>query len=104
MTRETMVTLEVPVYRQDALGQYVKAGSEQTAVFAEVTSATKSEWSAAGLNGLKAEWRVTVWADEYRGATAAILDGVRYAIYRTYQSSADRIELYLTRKAGSDGH
>lgn len=100
MTRETMVTLEVPVYRQDSLGQYVKAGSQQTTVFAEVTSASQSEWSAAGLAGLKAEWRVTVWADEYRGATAAILDGVRYSIYRTYQRSEDRMELYLTRKAG----
>ena len=100
MTREGIVTLEIPVYGRDALGQFVKTGSELMEIFCEIGSVSQSEWASAGLNGLKSEYRVTVWADEYRNATAAILDGVRYSIYRTYQPSADKIELYLTRKAG----
>ncbi|MCI7638223.1 MAG: phage head closure protein [Clostridiales bacterium] len=100
MTRDGVVTLEVPVYGRDALGQYVKTGTESREVFCEIGNITQSEWGAAGRMGLKPEYRVTVWADEYAGATKAILDGVPYAIYRTYQPSGDKIELYLTRRAG----
>lgn len=95
-----IVTLEIPRYKKDALNQYVPDGVTLQEVFCKVTSVTQSEWADAGRRGLKAEYRVTVWLDEYSGATAAIVDGVRYEIYRTYQSSADEIELYLGRKAG----
>lgn len=100
MTRECIVTLEVPTYGRDALNQLVKTGTEQIPVYCQIESVSQSEWSAAGINGLKAEYKVTVWADEYRNAVTAILDEVRYSIYRTFQSSEDMIELYLTRKAG----
>lgn len=100
MTRECIVTLEVPTYGRDALNQLVKTGTEQIPVYCQIESVSQSEWSAAGINGLKAEYKVTVWADEHRNAVSAILDGVRYSIYRTFQRSEDMIELYLTRKAG----
>ena len=100
MTREGIVTLEVPTYGRDALEQYVKTGTESREVFCEIGSVTQSEWNAAGQMGLKPECRVTVWADEYADATAAVLDGVHYFIYRTYRPSGDKIELYLARKAG----
>lgn len=100
MTRECIVTLEVPTYGRDALNQLVKTGTEQIPVYCQIESVSQSEWSAAGINGLKAEYKLTVWTDEYRNAVTAILDGVRYSIYRTFQHSEDMIELYLTRKAG----
>lgn len=100
MTREGTVTLVVPTYGRDALKQLVKTGEELLPVFCQIESVSQSEWSAAGINGLKAEYKLTVWADEYRNATAAIVDEVRYSIYRTFQRSEDKIELYLTRKAG----
>ena len=100
MTREGTVTLVVPTYGRDALKQLVKTGEELLHVFCQMESVSQSEWSAAGINGLKAEYKLTVWADEYRNATAAIVDDVRYSIYRTFQRSEDKIELYLTRKAG----
>ena len=100
MTREGTVTLVVPTYGRDALKQLVKTGEELLPVFCQIESVSQSEWSAAGINGLKAEYKVTVWADEYRNAATAILDGVRYSIYRTFQRSEDIMELYLTRKAG----
>lgn len=100
MTRECIVTLEVPTYGRDALNQLVKTGTEQIPVYCQIESVSQSEWSAAGINGLKAEYKVTVWADEYRNAVSVILDEVRYSIYRTFQRSEDMIELYLTRKAG----
>ena len=96
MTRECIVTLEVPTYGRDALNQIVKTGTEQIPVYCQIESVSQSEWSAAGINGLK----VTVWAEEYRNAVSAILDDVRYSIDRTVQRSEDMIELYLTRKAG----
>ena len=101
MTRDGTVTLVVPTYGRDDLKQFVKTGEELFTVFCEIESIGQTEWSSAGINGLKAEYRVTVWADEYRKATAAILDEVRYSIYRTFQPSEDKIELYLTRKVGA---
>ena len=101
MTREGTVTLVVPTYGRDALKQLVKTDEELFPVFCEIESVSQSEWSAACINGLKAEYRVTVWSDEYRNATTAILDEVRYSIYRTFQRSEDKIELYLTRKVGA---
>ena len=100
MTREGTVTLVVPTYGRDALKQLVKTGEELLPVFCQIESVSQSEWSAAGINGLKAEYKVTLWADEYLNAATVILDGVRYSIYRTFQRSEDKIELYLTRKAG----
>lgn len=100
MTHEGVVTLETPVYDRGPLGQFVQVGTESREVFCEIGSITQSEWSAAGQMGLKPEMRITIWADEYGGAEAAVLDGVRYSIYRTYQAGPDKIELYLTRKVG----
>lgn len=100
MDNSQMITLETPSYRKDALNQFIPDGVTANEVCCKVTSVSRSEWSDAGRKGLKAEYRVTVWADEYNGATAAILNGVRYEIYRTYQSSGDEMELYLGRKVG----
>lgn len=96
-----MVTLVKPVYRRDGLNQYVSDGEIKQDVYCKVDSVSQSEWSTAAQNGFKAAYRIIVWADEYGGATAAILDGQRYGIYRTYQPNADEIELYLERKVGA---
>ena len=50
---------------------------------------------------MKAAYCVTVWADEYNGEQTAVLDGVRYSIYRTYQPNTEEIELYLQQKVGT---
>lgn len=101
MDKSTVVTLVKPVYKIDALNQYAPAGETMQEVFCRVDSVSQSEWASAAQSGFKAAYRVIVWADEYGGATAAILDGQRYGIYRTYQRNGDEIELYLERKVGA---
>lgn len=101
MDKSTTITLVKPKYKCDALNQYVPDGEILQDVFCRVDSVTRTEWAAAAQNGMKAAYRVTIWADEYGGATAAVLDGKRYGIYRTYQPNGDEIELYLERKVGA---
>lgn len=101
MDKSQLITLEAPRYKMDSLDQHVQDGVTQREIFCSVKSITRSEWAAAAQNGRKAAFCVTVWADEYEGETVAMLDGIRYSIYRTYQTSSEDMELYLEQKAGA---
>lgn len=100
MDKTTIIKLKAPKYKTDALSQLVPDGETTRELFCSKQNVKRSEWLAAAQRGLKAAWCVTIWADEYQGETVAILDGVRYGIYRTYQASADELELYLEQKVG----
>lgn len=100
MDKCEILTLEKPKYRQDAIGQHVPDGVATRDIFCSVRSISRAEWTAAASRDLKAAYCVTVWADEYQGETIAILNGVRYAVYRTYQPNSEDMELYLEQKAG----
>lgn len=95
------IILEAPKYREDALKQLVPDGDTTRTVFCSVKSITRTEWAAAAQQGMKAAYCVTLWADEYNGETIAILDEVRYGVYRTYQPNPEEIELYLQQKVGA---
>lgn len=69
-------------------------------VFCRVKSVSASEFARVGLSGLKPAWRFTVNADEYCGETLVRYLGKKYAVYRTYQPSQDKIELYVEVKTG----
>lgn len=60
--------------------------------------ALKQQIAQAGQEGLKAEWRVKVFRYDYQGERAAILNGQRYEIYRTYLGKNEKVELYLARR------
>ena len=69
-------------------------------VFCEVESITQREFFAASQQGFKPEYKLTIWADEYNGELTAIYKDKTYKIYRTFSRTADKIELYITQKAG----
>lgn len=69
-------------------------------IFANVDSVSRTEWAEAGRLGFNAEWRFTIFASDYEGERAVEFRGNRYGIYRTYQASLDRVELYAERKSG----
>lgn len=69
-------------------------------IICEVESIGQKEFFAASQQGLKPEYKLTVWADEYEGESAVIYNGETYKIYRIFRRNADRMELYITRKAG----
>lgn len=93
------ITLIKTTYTTDAIGQKVPAETSRD-VFCQLQSVTQSEWFEAGRNGLKAEYRATMFAPEYEGEEIVSLNSVRYGVYRTYLGKNETIELYLERKAG----
>lgn len=100
MDKSERITLEAPQYQQDGLKQFVQVGVTTREIFCSVRNVRRSEWFSAAQAGLKAQYCVTVWADEYQGETVAILNGVHYSIYRTYRPNGEDMELYLEQKAG----
>mgnify|MGYP001143288736 CR=1 FL=1 len=74
----------------------------RTAVFAEVDPVGRDEYEAAGQQGMKAEYKFTVWAAEYDEQEEVEYNGRRLSIYRTYGArSDDKIELYAAERAGN---
>ena len=49
---------------------------------------------------MQAALKVTMFAPDYQGEQIAVVDGVRYGVYRTYRAKNETLELYLERKAG----
>jgi SPP1 family predicted phage head-tail adaptor len=96
---------------KDALGQLIKT-DDKTTVYADVESITQTEFMQAGAMGFKPELRFRVWRSEYSGENLVDYNEKRYSIYRTYEASDGRIELYAERRVGSgndtsgtvDGH
>lgn len=99
MDRSNTITLISYTYSPDAIGQMVATASTSL-VYCNVQSVSQSEWFAGGQNGLKPEYKVTLFAPDYSGQKEAELNGIRYGIYRTYQRQDELLELYLERKVG----
>lgn len=104
MVRADVVKLISCTYVQNDIGVPV-ATETATEIPAEVRSITRSEWEAAGQQGLNAAHVLLTPECNYSGQEIAEFRGVRYGIYRTYvPAGSDLIELYLEKKAGvTDG-
>ena len=74
----------------------------KAAVFAQVTSVSSTEFHEAGRNGLKPEFRFTMFAHDYSGQKELTYNNQAYSIYRTYLKSTDQIELYVEAKGGTN--
>lgn len=72
-------------------------------VFCERKSVTRSEFFNAGRNGLNPEYVFKVFKGDYMGERTCEYDGLTYAIYRTFEPDNDYIELYVSRKGGTNG-
>lgn len=83
--------------RQDGVMETIPA---ETTIFCRVDSVSGSEFFEAGQNDIQAEFRFTVWADEYAGQKEVTYAGKEYRIYRTYKPSQDFIELYAEERVG----
>lgn len=74
--------------------------TEEREVFATVESVGQNEFFAAAQTGLKAEFKITVWIDDYDSDTRIKIKNRCYDIYRTYVRKDGKIELYCGQKAG----
>lgn len=54
----------------------------------------------AGQNGVAPVFMVKILAGNYDNEVAADFDGQRYAIYRTFQETDERLALYLQKETG----
>lgn len=110
MDRSDVIILVKDTYMIDPKGQRIPAKVPRT-VFCDVSSVTGTEWFSGANNGMRPEYRITMFAYDYDGETEAnyggeidngiVLGGIDYTIYRTYKRATDELELYLERRTGS---
>lgn len=68
--------------------------------FCSVESVSRSEFYNAGKAGITPDYKIVVNAVEYDGQPEVEYEGERYAIYRTYRTNEDMMELYAEYKSG----
>ena len=89
-------------YEKDKYGQDIPTRIEKE-VFCQRQSISRNEFFNAGRNGLNPQYVFTIFKGEYEGETVCEYNGLTYAIYRTYATDDDYIELYVERKGGTNG-
>ena len=97
-----MIELVTVTKTQDEYGIW-RTSETTKKIFCQVDSVTQSEFFEAGRNGLNPEFRFTVFFGDYSNEPIIIYKGNRYAVYRTYLTRNDRLELYVERKGGTNG-
>lgn len=88
---------------QDALGRWIESDPVRATVFCKVNSVSRQEYFQGGRTGLNPEYEFTVAAIDYSGQRECVYHGLTYAIYRTYRTDDDYMELYAERKGGTNG-
>lgn len=99
---DTVIKLLKQTKERDSRGVWRKDRTPHE-VFAQVKSVTRNEFFEGGRNGLNPEFQFTVFKGDYDEETVLEYEGKRYAIYRTYITSGDYIELYAERQGGTNG-
>lgn len=97
----SLLALGEPV--SDEVGNQIVQRTERTAFCAQLP-ASRSEFYAAGKEGIRAEYVLAVDSEEYAGEEQVRYKGITHTVYRVYPRPDGFTELYLTQKAGaSDG-
>lgn len=99
MDRSNVIYLISETFTQDEYGVQQSTQTERM-VFCNVASVSQREWFEGGRIGLNPEYQMTMFAHDYAGEQLLKFNGVIYAIYRTYLTDTDEIELYVQRKQG----
>ena len=97
-----MIKLITETRSKNALGVYQTTLSYRE-VFCNVSSVSAVEFFDGGQQGLKPEYRMTLFFGDYAGEELLEYNGKTYAIYRTYKRQNDSVELYVERKGGTNG-
>lgn len=102
MVLNSVIKLYHEEYTKNEYGVPVKVEAWRE-VFCKVNSVTASEFFEGGRNGLNPELRFTMFAGDYEGERTVGYNGQKYAIYRTFMTRNDTIELYAERQGGTNG-
>ncbi|MFC3883755.1 phage head closure protein [Bacillus songklensis] len=85
---------------EDELGQKEEIEDYSRQVFCEKNSASRAEFFSAGQNGIKASCVLIINLFDYQKETRLKYENDIYSVYRTYERSDERIELYCEVRAG----
>lgn len=99
---DNVCTLMKRIYVQDEIGQDIP-NNTATEVFCAEISVFASEYTKAGLQGIKPAVALIIQKSEYSGETILEYEGQRYVVYRTYQNE-ELIELYCEVRTGEYIH
>lgn len=101
MDRSSVIYL---VIENHEVGRYgvIDSTTTERKVFCQVDSVSLNEWSEGGRNGLNPQYRMTMLKAEYDGEEVLKYRGEYYAIYRTYETRDDYIELYVEKRKGKE--
>ena len=88
---------------EDEYGIRQPSGPDKTEVMCRVDSVTRDEFYSGGRNGLNPEFRMVMFHGDYDGQRIVEYHGETYAVYRTYRTDDDYIELYVQREGGTNG-
>lgn len=102
MDKSDIITLVGETLTQNEYGQWMPSESSHD-VYCQVDSVTQSEFFEGGRNGLNPQYRFTVFFADYNDEPIVEYKSQRYAVYRTYLTKNDKLELYVERKGGTNG-
>ena len=86
-------------YSEDEIGQDISERTEQE-VFCEILSISQSEFFEAAQSGLKPQYKIKMWAEEYGGQDEVRIGDEYFTVYRNYTVNG-MIELYLEKRGGA---
>ena len=99
---DSTIKLIAETTTQNEYGGNVKTETERE-VMCEVKSASRMDFYQAAQAGLSASLVFITNPVNYAGEKILEYNGTRYAITRTYQASADEVEIYAGDKVGAYG-
>ena len=69
-------------------------------VFATIQSITGNESTNARVNGMRPACMFLVWGEEYTGQREIMHHGKKLTVYRTYERTDGKTELYTEKRVG----
>lgn len=100
MDKSDVIYLITQVQTKDSYGIFVTSETKRR-VFCSADSVSQTEFFSAGLNGLKAQRKFTLFRFDYNDEEVIEFKGKRYTVYRTYEKDDD-IELYTELRKGNE--
>lgn len=97
--RDSIAYLISTTIIEDDIGNQIEQETLKE-VYCTVESISQSEYLQTFLSGLKPQIKITICWFDYSDEEIIKYNDKRYSIYRTYLRNDERIELYLTTKAG----
>lgn len=101
MDRSDVINLLEVIQYQDDYGQWIEQVTKKE-VFCQVESVRQSEFFEAGRNGLNPSYKFIIFFGDYNDEPIVEYKGQTYAVYRTYLTKSDKLELYVERKGGTN--